>query len=385
MTQPSALSPDSLHLGLLAADLTHQHGWAHYSLSLLQALRRAGVRVTVVAARNSPAIDGADVLPLLPTVEPIAAKMPLRLAQVARQTRHALAGCDLIHSAIEPYAPLAAWAAGSRPLVITGHGSYVRIGNVYRFPVRLAYEWAFRRALLVCVSRYTAKQAHTAVPGVRVEVVPNGIDVERFAAITHDDNRHPPTVLTVGAVKARKGTLALVRAMKTVTGAIPDSRCLIVGSLDMEPSYVAQVRAEIERLSLHDSVSLLGRVSNETLLNCYREADVFAMPSLNVGWKFEGYGLSLMEASAAGLPVIGSRDCGAEDAVNDGVTGLLVSQQQVDVELPQALVRLLSDRALARRMGEAGRVWARQHTWDRVAQQMIGIYRTMLGRPSSTP
>ena len=57
------------------------------------------------------------------------------------------------------------------------------------------------------------------------------------------------------------------------------------------------------------------------------------MASLNVGWKFEGFGLTLLEASAAGLPVIGTRDCGAEDAVIEGETGLLVAQSDLEHEL----------------------------------------------------
>ena len=375
MTQSSVLSPVPLHLGLLAADLTHLHGWAHYSLSLLQALRRAGVRVTVVAARNSPPVEGATVLPLLPTVDPRQGGILSRQLLALPQTRSALASCNIIHSAVELYAPLAALVAGKRPLIITGHGSYVRTHDAYRFPSRWVYEWAFRRALLVCVSRYTARQAQFAVPGVRTTVVNNGIDVERFAGIRRSQTSdQPPTVLFVGAVKARKGALALVRAMAQVREVIPDAQCQIIGSLDMEPNYALQVRAETETLNLGNCVHLLGRVPHNELMDWYSRATVFVLPSLNLDWKFEGYGLSLMEASAAGLPVISTTDCGAEDAVEDGETGLLVSQAHVDAELPKAIIRLLSDAALARQMGEAGRIRAQHHTWDRVAQQMIAVY-----------
>jgi phosphatidylinositol alpha-1,6-mannosyltransferase len=85
-------------------------------------------------------------------------------------------------------------------------------------------------------------------------------------------------------------------------------------------------------------------------MSWYGSAHVFALPSLNVGWKFEGYGLAHLEASAAGLPVIGTTDCGAADAIDDGVTGLLVTQAQVAERLPAAIIRLLSDPALAAQM-----------------------------------
>jgi glycosyltransferase involved in cell wall biosynthesis len=381
-TQSSVLSPhSSLHIGFLTADLTHNHGWAHYGLSLLLALRRAGVNVTVVTAHNSPSIDRVTVLPILPTVDPLEAGMLAKQLLAVPRVRHTLAACDLIHSTIEPYAPLAALVAGKRPFVVTGHGSYVRAPRQRSFPASAVYEWAFRRSLLVCVSHYTATQAKAAMPGVRTAVVNNGVDVERFTHLPNMQTRaRRPTVLSVGAIKARKGTLALVHAMAKVREVIPDVRCMIIGSLEAEPEYTAQVQTAIETLQLNDTVHLLGRVPDDVLLGWYSAADVFALPSLNVDWKFEGYGLSLMEASAAGLPVIGTTDCGAEDAVNNGETGLLIRQTNIDRELPQAIIRLLTDTASARRMGEAGRARAQGQTWDHVAQQVIEIYESMVNR-----
>ncbi len=365
------MTPSALKLGLLAADLTHKHGWAHYSLSLIHALRRAGVEITVIAARNSPPLDGVDVLPILPTVDPLEGGMLLGLLRALPQARAALRDCDLIHALIEPYAPLAALVAGSRPLVVTGHGSYVLAPRQRRFPVGALYGWAYRRSRLVCVSHYTARAAEAALPGIRTTVVNNGVDYERFAPIRHVGGGG---VLSVGAVKARKGTLELVRAMARVPGA----RCVIVGSLTMEPEYAGQVRAEIERLGLQDRVILTGRVPDAELMRRYAEADVFALPSLNVDWKFEGYGLALLEASAAGLPVIGTSDCGAEDAVADGVTGLLVPQRDLEQGLVDAITRLLDDRALAERLGAAGREHARVQTWDQAAAQMLALYKTAI-------
>ncbi len=369
----SVLSPHSsvLKIGLLAADLTQAHGWAHYSLSLIQALRRAGVEITVITARNSPPLDDLPALPLLPNVDPMEGGMLAGQLRVLPQVRAALRGCDLIHALIEPYAPLAAWIAGRRPLVVTGHGSYVLTAGQRGFPVGSLYAWAFRRARMVCVSRYTARRVETALSGVKTAVVNNGVDFERFAGIEHIGGSG---VLSVGAVKERKGTLELVRAMASVRERLPDARCTIVGSLTLEPDYAAAVRTEIDRLGLRDSVTLTGRVPDADLLRHYAEADVFTLPSLNVGWKFEGYGLALLEASAAGLPVVGTSDCGAEDAVADGVTGALVPQTNLAAGLADALTRLLTDHDLAARMGKAGRERARAQTWDRAAEQMIALY-----------
>ncbi len=365
----SSPSRADLHVGLLTSDLTHRHGWGHYSLSLIQALQRAGVRLTVIAARNSPPLDGVTLLPILPMIDPMPRRMLVQQLRALPETRVALRDCDLIHSTIEPYAPLAALAAGSRPLIITGHGSYVVTAQRRRFPVGALYGWAYRRGLMVCVSHYTAHAAESATPGIKTAVVNNGVDYERFGAVEHVGGGG---VLTVGAVKARKGVIELVRALAQ----LPDARCTIVGSLTMEPAYADRVRAEIARLNVGDRITLTGRVADADLLAYYAQADLFVMASLNVGWKFEGFGLTLLEASAAGLPVIGTRDCGAEDAVIEGETGLLVGQSDLEHDLAAAIRDLLADSARAAQLGVAGRDYARAQTWDRVAAQMIGLYKS---------
>jgi phosphatidylinositol alpha-1,6-mannosyltransferase len=367
---------DRVRIGLLAADLTHRHGWAHYSLSLLQALGRAGADVSVLAPTNSPLVEGVRVLPILPTLDPLQGGMLARQLARVGAARSALADCHIIHSAVELYAPLAAVAAGSRPLVITAHGTYVRLprrGGVSGW----MYRRAFARSTLACVSHFTASEAERILPGARTVVIPNGIDSARFDSLP-PAHRQGSTVLFVGAVKPRKGVLPLVRAIARVRERIPDVRCLIAGALDQEPAYVAQVREAIAANGLEESVQLLGRLSAADLLPLYAAADVFALPSLNLDGKFEGFGLALLEASAAGLPVIGSRGCGAEDAVRHGQTGLLIRQAEIEAELTEALLQLLTRPDERLRMGAAGRAFAQAQTWDAAAQALIGLYQRLL-------
>lgn len=368
-----------MHIGFLAADLTHKHGWAHYSLSLIEALSRLGVHLTVITTKDSPvpAIPNAEIIPLLPDLEPMQRHFLARQLRALPAVRRLFSNCGLIHSAIEPYAPVATLAAGSKPLIITGHGSYVRASQMRKPPVDQIYARALKKSLLVCVSHYTAQQAEIALPGIQTSVIPNGVDSERFASLpVLPKDGH--TILSVGAVKRRKGMLELVRAVAKVRDSIPNVRCIIVGSLAMESDYVSEIQAEITSRSLQNTVQLTGRISDDELKSWYARADIFALPSQNIGWKFEGFGLSLLEASAAGLPVIGSRDCGAEDAVEDGVTGLLVSQQNAETELASALLQLLNNPELRVQMGAAGRERASHMTWDATAAQLVDVYHSVL-------
>jgi phosphatidylinositol alpha-1,6-mannosyltransferase len=371
-----------MRVGLLTADLSHAHGWAHYSLSLLLALRDAGADVTVIAARNSPDVPGVTVHRLLPPLVPAGRGLLLAQMGAVGALRAALSGCDVVHAAVEPFAPAAAWSAAGRPLFVTAHGSYTGLLARRRWPAGALYRRALRQGTLICVSQHTAQMAAAALPGARTVVITNGIDPARFDYLPPlDAPKHGPTVLAVGAVKPRKGTLELVRALAVVRRTIPDAQGVIIGALDVEPGYTAQVRAEIAALGLTDSVHLLGHVPEATLLAWYGAADVFALPARDVGGRFEGFGLVYLEAGAAGLPVIGTTGCGAEDAIHDGVTGLLLPLAQVTDALPGAIIALLSDPARAARMGAAGRAWARTQTWARAAQQTLALYGSAAASP----
>ncbi len=371
-----------MHIGLLTADLSHAHGWAHHCLSLIQALQRAGVQLSVITARNSPEVANITALPILPETNPITKNLLVKVMQQTPAVRDGLRDCDLIHAMIEPYAPVGAWISGRRPFLVTAHGSYIDLLPRRRWPVGVAYRWSFQHAQsIICVSQYTARVAQRELPGATTTVIPNGIDPARFENLPRGAvDKLGPTILSVGAVKLRKGTLELVRAMKAVRNDMPDVQCVIIGSLDAEPAYTQQVLAEINLLQLQDHVHLLGHVPEATLKGWFGAADIFVMPSMNVGRKFEGFGLTHLEASAAGLPIIGTAGCGAEDAVEHEVTGLLVSQDHIATELPSAILSLLDDPPRARQMGAAGKLHTRELTWDQSAQQLLQVYEQTLKR-----
>ncbi len=367
-----------MRIGLLTPDLTHRNGWAHYSRSLAESLLRQGMRLEIVTAVGSPALPDAAVHRLLPPIDPMPSRFLLRSLRSYPAARRALASCDLIHATVELYAPLAKAIAGRRPLIVTGHGSYVNLPRIRRWPVSALYRRAFEDSTLLCVSEYTAQVVRDVAPRARTAVIHNGIDPARFQGETAFAPPIPhPIVLATGGIKARKGTLELVRAIAEVRRESPGVQCVVIGSQG-EREYLRQVEAEITHLGLEDCVHLPGFVDEETLRGWYQAADVFALPSVNRGWKFEGFGLVYLEASAAGLPVIGTTNCGAEAAIVDGETGLLVAQERIAEELPQAILRLLRDPDLSRTMGAAGRKVAQSHTWDHTARQTVRLYRDVL-------
>ncbi len=370
-----------MHIGLLTADLSPRHGWGQYGRQLALALSRAGVRVTIIAARNSPKLTGMKRKPMLPNLVPRERGQPLRLWLARSAARKALQDCSLLHVTVEPYALLASWTAGKRPYLITAHGSFVNSlltlqgwrGGLYRS----AFENAAR---IICVSGYTEAQLQSRLPDLPSVVIANGVDIARFSQMTRPTmpSAGPPTVLAVGAIKPRKGILPLVDSIAAARQQFPDLRCHIIGEMESNPRYVLEVRAAIARHGLQGCLNLLGSVDEETLLAHYATADLFVLATERVGGDFEGFGLVYAEAAAAGLPIIASDAGGAAEMVEDGVNGLLLPAAQLRECLPGAIVSLLSDGERARKMGIMGRKRALARSWDSVATQLLTVYEGVL-------
>lgn len=366
-----------MRVGLLTAELSHGNGWAHYSVSIAESLVKAGVDVRLVSARNTPDDRLSQTRAVLPTITPpdrfSIARMAITAPIVARQ----LADCDIIHSLVEPYAPLAHLISGNRPLFITIHGSYAHLPDRRRWPIGQFYRLAYQRATLITVSEYTALVVRDVVPSARVITIPNGVDAARYADLPPRTTQRP-TILTTGGVKRRKGTLELLKAVVEVKKHLPDVQCVVVGTLSAEPAYVTAVEHFIHDHDLHQHVHLTDFVSEADLKQWYADADVFVMPAMQDDWKFEGFGLTYLEANASGLPVVGVTGSGAQDAIIPDQTGLLVNVDEIETALPRAILYLLTNPELARKLGQNGYQHARQMTWDHTVSQLIPTYSDQL-------
>lgn len=365
-----------MKIGFISCDLNGRHGGSRYSLQLIQELHRLGVEVAVVTTADSSTIFPFTTYAILPSIDQ--PHQLMRLFACIPQTAKLLSDCDLIHVTAENYSPLGAAIAGKRPLFVSGIGTYVQLPVMRKPPVRWLFRWAFSSVdQFVCISRYTEKVLQNVLPNANSTVIPLAVDNEKFATLTHLP-QNTPTILTVGAVKPRKGVLQLIQSVQVVREQIPNIRCVVIGSLNQMTSYVDEIRSFIKFHQMQDNVLLLGHISEEELLHWYQTADLYVQPSLNSGYHFEGFGLVYLEASAAGLPVIGTFDCGAEDAIQNNVTGLLVRQSQLDKELPQAIYKLLANPQLRIQMGTAGRAFAQARTWADVAHKMRSCYEQVL-------
>jgi glycosyltransferase involved in cell wall biosynthesis len=199
------------------------------------------------------------------------------------------------------------------------------------------------------------------LPPSRVHAVHAGpnFDVKQIPRHTpRPDPDHPPTILFVGRQFHRKGGDLLVQAFRQLRERIPAARLTIAGP----PSLPAR----------EPGVTFLGDLDKndpsgwQALVAAYESADVFCLPT-----RFEPFGIAFIEAMYFGLPCIGTDAWAVPEMIVDGETGFTVPIDDLEA-LTDRLFRLLSDPALVRRMGQAGRARAeRCFTWERVVQRMM--------------
>jgi len=284
---------------------------------------------------------------------------------------------DVVH-AHGPSFAVAALRAGYQP-IWTIHGvlsqearNYPGLFNRLSFALASHYE---RQALarvrcITAVSRYVAEAYRLRTPTV-IQVIENPAPAGYF---TLPRRPVPGRVLMPAALIPLKDPLTLVRAAAQARAAAPELHLWLAGPLP-DARYTARVRAEIKRLGLEGIVHLPGPLAQEQMEMAYAEAAVVALPS-----RQEVAPMAVVEAMAAGLPVVAAAVGGVPYLIEDGQTGLLVPPGD-PVALSQALVRLLNDEALARRMGQAARATAAtRFDAARIAGQYLALYRSQGGR-----
>ncbi len=221
--------------------------------------------------------------------------------------------------------------------------------------------------------------ASTGVPQSRIVKIRRGADPTHFRpgldcrelAQRLGVSGRPTLVTVARIVKANryKGHDVVLRALATVKRAVPDVAYVIVGEGD-DLVYLDGLARES---GVRENVIFAGRVSDEELPLLYNVCDVFIMCSredrTRRGILAEGFGLALLEASACGKPVIAGRSGGVPDAVQDGITGLLVNPLDSEA-VAAASIKVLQEPGLANTMGENGRKWVEtEMNWTRSADE----------------
>jgi phosphatidylinositol alpha-1,6-mannosyltransferase len=368
--------------------LRSRGGWQTAAVGAVRALARHVEPVLVVAHADLEAARALlpgyethilpDIQPLHAGLWPVARTLAVANIGLRRLPRLRI---DLVH-ALEAFPAGGVARALARregvPFGLTAHGTYAVVWK--RWPLLAsAYARVLREAAFVCpISHGTLtrmqREFGAALNPPMCEVVIEGTDItERVGREEATARQWPqlPSLTSVGNLKPRKGYHFSLLAFARVRRSLPQARYQIIGG-GLGGAYHERLMALIQQHHIR-GVEFVGSVGEQDLASRYRSCSVFALLSQEQRFAFEGFGLVFLEAGAYGLPVVGSRTGGIPDAVRDGETGYLVGAEDVE-GAGEAMLRLLTDEDLARRMGRAGRERAESLTWSRYAAQQSEVY-----------
>jgi phosphatidyl-myo-inositol dimannoside synthase len=275
-----------------------------------------------------------------------------------------------------------------RRAVVQVHG----LDIVYRSALYqlLCVRWLKRCDRIIANSAYTARLAESkGVSANRISVIPPGVEPERFARPVNLEATKKffglegrRVILFVGRLARRKGVKEFIQeSLPEIVAAVPEACFAIVGanpteSLTHRDDMVTEIAAAAARLGLERHVMLLGPLSDDDVVKLYQACDLVVLPALATPDDVEGFGIVLLEAAAAGKPVVTTRVGGIPDAVEQGKSGLLVDAGDYQA-LRQATVDLLGDEKKRQMMGAFARQRLDEHfTWGKI----MPMYETALER-----
>ena len=283
---------------------------------------------------------------------------------------------DLLHFH-EPFVPFLSLflLRESRSVNIATFHAYAGFSPSYEIGSRVMRGHASRLHGRIAVSAAARHFIDRFFPG-DYKVIPNGVDVPRFAGAVPVARWQDgvPSVLFVGRLEPRKGVLDLLKAHRILRKTGSGNRLLIVGSGPQE----REARRYVATRGLQ-AVEFLGRVSDAEKAQLFRTVDVYASPATGG----ESFGIVLLEAMAAGAPIVASDIHGYKGVVRRGREGLLVPPHEPK-ELAKAIARLLADPALRAEMSAAGRLRAEAFSWPRVAARVEDYYGFVIRRLAAT-
>lgn len=359
-------------------DFTWPGGVTAHVAQLARELGRSGHEVQVLAP-HSPSRECQDADLLVPLGRSVPLPSGGSIARVSlswwlyRKVRALLRReqFDIIHlhEPMAPILPLCVLEFSKTVNVGTFHASYAH-QHLYRMTHPIIKRWHQRLHGNIAVSPAAQRYVNDAFPG-KYEIIPNGIDFDHFAknAVPWSEYQDGKiNILFVGRLERRKGLRYLLEAFARLKWDNPDIRLLVVGpgNPDKESYRVLSSR------NMQDVV-FLGRVPYDDLPRYYASADIFCSPATGA----ESFGIVLLEAMAAGKPIVASSIEGYRGIMDDGEQGLFFTKKDSE-SLAKALEVLVRNPDARDRMGAVGRRTAKTYRWEVVAGQVERYYEFCL-------
>lgn len=369
-------------------DFTYPGGVTEHTVALAQGLQQRGFGVHVLAACSGyHPVPFANTLAVTRQVTAVPIRGAtarvglsplsyLRIKKILRQEAF-----DVIHLQ-EPLTPGITWwtllqtrALPQTVTIGTFHAYHEQPNWLYKHGRPIFAKIFARLNGLIAVSPAACQFAYQMFPG-NYYIIPNGIDLCRFGRKTAQADAKSPqaktTILFVGRLDKRKGFHTLLEAFIKLKLHYPQLWLQVIGPFEAGACRPYREMAQARGVT---NIEFVGYVSPEQLPGYYHNADIFCAPSIG----FESFGIVLLEAMAAGLPIVASDIAGYRSLIVHGQEGLLTPPGQAG-PLARALRQLLNQPQLRQTMGHQGQLKAGLYSWERVVDETLLVYTEVIQR-----
>jgi len=366
----------------------HIGGVERHAFEISKALTNRGHLVTVLTTRSSlhrkyHEIDEIEVVRVPYGIPLYSSSIPFRIFGYLNPHEY-----DLIH-AHTPNPTIADLAClkdrGKVPFILTYHNDITKGGHIgkiisYVYNNTLGNFLLKNSDLIITTTRsYAEKSVNLKRFKHKIKVIPNGVNLNRFNKNIHKEKIkmyynipvQSRVIFFVGVLEEYKGIEYLTKAFKKVLSYEKTSYLIIVGS----GTLLKHLKEMTLKLGISDNVIFAGYVKDSDLPYYYSASDIFVLPSIS---EKEGFGIVQLEAMACGKPVICTNIPGVKEVDEQEVASIHVPPKDSEA-LANAIIKLLEDEKLARKMGENGRkLVEKKYTWEKIAEETEKVYHEVL-------
>lgn len=257
------------------------------------------------------------------------------------------------------------------PYINTIHGEEVYLSK--RYHTLFALRWLVNNSAKTITNSSATRDSclEAGLEKEKLDITPFGVDTEFFRPLEILKRDNVFQILSVGYLIERKGFEYLINAFQDVLKEQKNVQLTIVGSGPLEK----KLKKLIKVLRIQNNVKIIKNISDDKLLRLYNSSDLFVLPSIvDSQGNTEGLGVVLLEAMACKLPVIGSNIGGIPDIIQDGETGLLVTEKDIS-ELSRAILDIIEDEKLRKKLSIKGYDSVQEKfSWEKISKSYLNIY-----------
>jgi glycosyltransferase involved in cell wall biosynthesis len=262
------------------------------------------------------------------------------------------------------------------PLVLTLHGfprGFDKLTHRAHFNL-IGKETLKRAKKIISVSRMVAHEFRViGVPKEKIAIIPNGVDLEEYKQLPIGDlfrkrldiKENEKVVLTIGRLEKIKGFQYLIKALPSIIKEVGSTKLVIAGP---DFNYGAKLKKLAEETNVQDNVIFYGPINGKEKFEAFSAANIVAVPSL-----YEGFGMLLLEAMAAGKPLVATNTGAAPEIIQNGKNGILANLGNVE-DLAGKIIKLLSDDQLMYLISQESRKTVEAFDWEKVSEHVHKLY-----------